>query len=228
MKFIKKNLKWITIVFFFFLFIGIGALKYFLNRNATVPVVEEPIVQEEKEEEIKEEVIATVFIDVKGAVVNPGVYEVEEGKKVIDAIHLAGGFTEQADTSLVNLAKKVTNEMVIIIYTQEEVKKAQEKDSIAKVVDNQCICPTVKNDACLNTEEKKENSKKTETLGEKVNINTASLEELQALPSIGEAKAKAIITYREEVGLFQQIEDIKEVTGIGDALYEKIKEHITV
>lgn len=228
MKFIKKNLKWITISFTFFFLIGMFLLKYSLEKHASIPVEEEPPLQEKEEEETTAPVLATVFVDIKGAVTNPGVYEIEEDKKVIDVIYLAGGFTETADTSLINLAKKVTNEMVIIIYTQEEVSQAQKKDTIAKVVDQQCICPTIKNDACLNTEKEKETNSQPSLEKEKVNINTASFEELLTISGIGESKAQAIITYREEVELFQQIEDIKKVTGIGDALYEKIKEHITV
>lgn len=147
---------------------------------------------------------------------------------VIDVVQLAGGLTDQADTTLINLAKKVTNEMVIIIYTKDEVKKATEENNIAKIVDKQCICPEIKNDACINdnTKENETSSEATET--KKINLNTATLEELQTLSGIGESKAKAIIEYRETVGNFQKIEDLMEVSGIGEALYEKVKNDITV
>ena len=193
----------------------------------------ENIDTEEKEEEKESPVPANVYVDIKGAIKNPGVYEIEENKKVIDVVTLAGGLTDQADTSMVNLAKKVTNEMVIIIYTIEEVKKASTKDSIAKIVDKQCICPQISNDACLNQESTKtesttDNSTTNNTDNEKININNATLEDLQTLSGIGESKAKAIIEYREENGVFEKVEDIMEVPGIGESLYEKIKDNITV
>ena len=149
---------------------------------------------------------------------------------VIDAIGLAGGLTDQADTSLINLAKKVINEMVVIIYTLEEVKKATEVDAIAKVIDNKCVCPEIKNDACLTKEENQNinSDEASTTTNDKINLNTATLEELQTLPGIGESKAQAIIDYRVEHGDFEKIEDLQEVSGIGEALYEKVKDYITV
>ncbi len=236
MKIIKKNLKVITILVILVFIIGAFVLKYSLKRQATPKSVELEVVEEEVVEE-KEEVVPTlVYVDLKGAVVAPGVYEIEEGKKVIDAINLAGGLAENADTSLINLAKKVTNEMVVIIYTTEEVKKATETDAIARVIDNQCVCPSIKNDGCLQQESSSNNSDTSENTNStsqnqengKVNINTATLEELQQLSGIGESKAQAIIDYRSEHGNFEKIEDLLEVSGIGEALYEKIKDNITV
>lgn len=233
MKFIKKNLKWITIAAIILLVITMLSLKFFLIKKSKQIEAEEVSVLEKEleppESEPLETTIANVYVDIKGAVALPGVYEIEENKKVIDVVNLAGGFTEQADTSLVNLAKKVENEMVIIIYTSEEVKKATAEDSIAKVVDKQCICPEVKNDACIKSNTQSSSTSSTnETNTQKVNLNTATLEELQALSGIGESKAKAIIEYREKNGLFQTIEELMEVSGIGEALYEKVKNDIAV
>ena len=142
---------------------------------------------------------------------------------------------------MINLAKKVTNEMVIIIYTKDEVKKWTEPNQIVKYVDKQCVCPNIKNDACLKTEtnntnnttaQTKQKEEKTNnssnTIAEKININTATLEELQKLNGIGENKAKLIIEYRNEKGNFKKVEELKEVPGIGDSIYEKIKDSITV
>lgn len=231
MKIIKKNLLWVTIGI---LLIGVCCLfflKWSLLENKKIELdLEEPLLEEkeEKQEEKKEteeqEEIKKVFVDMKGAVQNPGVYEIEEGKKVIDVVGLAGGFTDSANTSLINLAKQVKNEMVIIIYTNEEVKQAMEEQTIEKVVDNQCICPQIKNDACLIKEEQE----KIDNSQGQVNLNTASLEELQTLPGIGESKAQAIIEYRSKVGLFKTIEELKEVSGIGEALFEKVKDYITI
>lgn len=241
MKFIKKNLKWITIIFVIVLIIILIGLKIFLlkkdrKEDEIIKIKEQ---QEEtifKEEEI--EIIKKISVDIKGAVALPGVYEIEEDKRVIDVVNLAGGFTEEADTSLINLAKQVKSEMVIIIYTKEEVKKAIEKNEIVKIIDNECVCPEVKNDACINnntndknktnnkeTTKDKENNNQTNT---KINLNTATLEELKTLSGIGNSKAQAIIDYRDEKGGFKTIEELIEVPGIGQSTYDEIKDNITV
>lgn len=239
MRFVKKNLKWITILIVVVLVVGLGGLKYVLLKNEKYDMVEEELVikdnLDEKEEEIKDiEVIESFYVDIKGAVFHPGVYEVVSGQKVIDVVNLAGGFTDEADTSLINLAKEVSSEMVIIIYTVDEVKEALAGNDIFKIVDNSCVCPDIKNDACIytdvtsNTGENGTNSNSGTSYAGKVNLNTATAEELESLPGIGASKAQAIIKYREEVGAFSKIEDLMEVTGIGEALYEKVKEYITV
>lgn len=238
MKHIKKYLKVISILILFVLIIGGVYLKYNLNKNKKEikPTIEKDVLTETPKEEV-EKIIEKVNVDIKGAVKKPGVYEIEENKKVIDVITIAGGLTDNADTSMINLAKKVKNEMVVIIYTKEEVKEATKPNQIIKYVDKECICPQIKNDGCLNTL-KENNTDKTDTTKkeevvqesnkEKININTATLEELQTLTGIGESKAKAIIAYREEKGGFKNIEELKEITGIGEALYEKIKDSITI
>lgn len=190
----------------------------------------ENLEQIKPQEEVTE--ISKVYVDIKGAIKNPGVYEIEDTKKVIDVVNLAGGFTESADTSLVNLAKKVTDEMVVIIYTKKQIEEAKKKETVSTSINNSCICPKITNDACLNNSKEKtkdtSNSTNTNNQTEKININTANLEQLQTLTGIGESKAKAIISYREENGKFEKIEDLKEVTGIGESIYEKIKNDITV
>ena len=172
--------------------------------------------ENEKDDEEKEEVNDNkkVIVDIKGSVVNPGVYEVDRTSRVMDVISLAGGLLEDADTSLINLAKVVSDEMTIIIYSKEEVSSDKEECL--------CDCPLINNDACI----KEEDTKVEED--NYVNINTCSKEELMSINGIGEAKAKAIIDYREKNGNFNTIEDIRNVSGIGDALFEKIKAYITV
>ena len=161
-------------------------------------------------------------IDIKGAVKNPGVYTTNCSDNVSDVIRLAGGLTEEADTSITNLAKKISNEMVIIIYTKEEVKNSNVVDTVVKVVEQECVCPNIQNDGCIN-------DKIHDTIGgnKLININTASVEELKKIPGIGESKAKAIVEYRNIHGEFKTIDDIKNVNGIGNNLYETIKEYIT-
>lgn len=176
--------------------------------------------EEKKEEELpieeKKKEVSTVIVDIKGNVNNPGVYEVENGKRVNDVINMAGGLTETADTSNINLAKIVTDEMTIVIYSKEEVLEKYKSEVCI------CDCPYITNDACINESSNEDN---TSSL---VNINTASIEELMTLQGLGEAKAKSIIEYRTKNGNFTSIDSIKEVSGIGEAIFEKIKDYITV
>lgn len=231
----KKNLKWVILTFFI---IGIVFL-FFLNnysksakKETSKEEPEELIFKEEKEETNKKDnQKENVFVDIKGAIANPGVYELEQNKKVIDVVNLAGGFLENANTQTINLAKKVTNEMVIIIYTNEEIKLAMAEEKTAKVIDNTCVCPVLKNDACINKNETKKDkatSNEQETIIEPININTATVSDFDKLPGIGASKAESIVQYREKNGPFEKIEDLKEISGIGDALFEKIKDYITI
>lgn len=150
-----------------------------------------------------------------------------EGDRVIDVIEKAGGLTQIADTTVINLSKKVSDEMVIIIYSVAEVTnyqktKEKEEQTLKICTDNE---KEIKNDACINS---KEESKKDSSSPGKININSATKEELMTISGIGEAKAESIIKYRNEHGNFQKIEEIKEVNGIGDGVFAKIKENITI
>lgn len=164
---------------------------------------------------------STVFVDIKGAVKNPGVYEVSSNSRIIDVIKKAGNLKKNADTSIINLSKKVKDEMYIIIYTKEELSDYKEKilpsSKIVKEVEEKIICPDTDNDGCINNS----------SSSYKININNASLSELSSLTGIGEGKAKKIIEYREK-NKFENIEDIKNVPGIGNSLYEKIKDNIEI
>lgn len=161
-------------------------------------------------------------VDIKGAINKPGIYTVECNKYINDIIIMAEGLTKNADTSSINLAKRITDEMVIIIYTKEEINNFKVKEDINKEIDNSCICPTIKNDAKISLDD----TSKNET-AKLININKATIEELKSLPGIGNAKAQAIIDYRTNFGPFKTINDIKNVSGIGAKLYEEIKVFIT-
>lgn len=149
------------------------------------------------------------YVDVKGEVKNPGVYFVSEGMLVIDAINLAGGLTKKACTDDINLSMKLTNEMVIYINNKNSFT------TTTKV--------TELNDAKVN----KSTNVKEEKTNVLININTASKEELMSISGIGESKANSIIEYRKE-NTFKNIEDVKNVSGIGDKFFEQIKNYITV
>lgn len=223
MKTIRKIIYPLTIILLVFVIICIFYIKNNLNKNKYNDIeVVNNIVKEESEET---EEITMYHVDIKGAVKNPGVYELNSNLTINDAINLAGGLTKEADTSVTNLAKKITDEMVIIIYTKEEVKNSNVVDTVIKLVEQECICPNIQNDGCLNTEIKDNISNK-ENNG-LININTASEEELQTIDGIGEGKAKSIVEYRNNNGNFKSIEELKNVEGIGDKLYETIKVYIT-
>ncbi len=145
---------------------------------------------------------STVVVDVKGQVVSPGVYTLSYESRVIDAIKVAGGLLPNADGRALNLASKLTDEMVIYVPEIGEIPAIIDQNSIHT------------------TETSKESSL--------VNINTADETQLMTLVGIGPSKAKSILSYRDEHGQFIAIEDLKEVTGIGDRTFENIKDFITV
>lgn len=238
---IKKYSIYILIFIIICLVIVIG----FIYGENTTKKVEQPLIEEK--DEIVEEEKSTYIVDIKGEVKNPGVYEIEENKRIMDVIKMAGGLTKEADTNYINLSKKIKDEMVIIIYSKKEIeeyKKGLEEENIKEVIkyeiiEKECVCPNTLNDACIeetekiekveedsSTDNKEIESDKT-TENELVNINTATIQQLQTLSGVGESKAKSIIEYREE-NKFTKIEDIKNVSGIGDSLFEKIKDYITI
>lgn len=221
--YLKKYWKYLlTLILVLFLFV---IISYFKEKNDEISTKS---IKKLSNVSKKTSNLKTLFVDVKGAVNAPGVYELEDGKRVIDAINLAGGFSDKADTINVNLSKRLTDEMFIVIYTKQEIynyKKSNETSNI-NCASFECVCPDVKNDACIEKNLKAENNKK--EANNKVSINNATKEDLMSLTGIGESKANAIINYRNENGLFKQIEDIKNVSGIGDSVFEKIKNNITL
>ena len=202
-----------TIIILCTIIVVLGGIIFILYKNNSSS--KEEIVDIFKEpEEIKEEESNSkkVIVDIKGMINNPGVYEVDSNLRVNDVIELAGGLKEGADTSNINLAKLVSDEMTIIIYSTEEVLEKFKQEVCI------CNCPYIQNDACIN-------SNNDDNL---ININTAGIEELTTLTGIGDVKAEAIIKYRSEVGKFKTKEELLNVEGIGEALFEKIKDNITV
>jgi len=172
----------------------------------------------------KEKEVEKIKVDIKGMVINPGVYEIEKSSRVIDIINLAGGLIEGADTDSINLSKIVSDEDVIIIYSNDDYNKI--KEVYDKKID---YCHSDDNDSCVedvvSINNKDDNANNGNSI---ININEASIDELTTLPSIGEAKAKKIIEYRQINGEFNSIEEIKNISGIGDNIFEKIKDYIKV
>ena len=146
------------------------------------------------------------FVDIKGAVVTPGVYQVPPGSRVQDIVGLAGGLREDAATAYVNLAAKVEDQQ--LIYVMTEVEATQSDTPLPATAP-----------ATGNTPDQSE---------AKVNINTADASLLQTLSGIGIKKAEAIIAYREEHGPFASVDDLQEVSGIGEKTVEKLRASITI
>ena len=145
---------------------------------------------------------ACVYVYVCGSVVTPGVYELEQGSRVCDALEAAGGFSEGADENRINLAAGVRDgEMIFFPMVGEEIP-----------------------DAAAGYAYGMEGSAE----GGLININTADVTLLCTLPGIGESKAKAIIRYREEHGAFRDITEIRNVSGIGENLYRDIADLICI
>lgn len=200
----------------------------YLVHASSVPEEKEEIPIVKQESEVKQEPVLSeekVLVDVKGAVVSPGVYQLSVGCSVQDAIYMAGGLLDNSNTSTINLSKRVFDEMVIIVYTNEQINEYKKDPEVVTeyvYIEIPCECPDDMNNACIT--EKVEES----TNSNLISINTATKEQLMSLSGIGESKANAIITYRDKNGSFKTIEDIMNVSGIGESAFEKIKNQITI
>ncbi len=170
---------------------------------------EEQQLEKEESSKKKEPSPEKLVVDIKGAVKNPGVYGVTSDMRLIDAINLAGGFTGEADQSQMNLALRLTDQLMIYVPKNGE-----------ELTMEQSLKQPVKSGEKVNEE--------LASKGLKVNLNTASVAELQTLAGVGLKKAEDIIRYREENGSFQQIEELTKVSGIGEKTYEALKEQLTV
>lgn len=210
----------------------IAGLSFVYIRNTNKELKESEVydleVEEKKTNNLDiEEAIKYITVDIKGEVKSPGVYKIEEGKRVVDAINASGGLTKKAVTKYINLSKVLKDEDVIIINNISELEKIEDKKNIEEIkINNKSNISVKESDVITNDKSDivKENDSNKNTI---VNINTCTLEELLSINGIGESKAKSIIEYRENVGLFTSKEDIMKVSGIGESLYDKIKDYIT-
>lgn len=201
--FFRQNVKSIILAFVCSLVVIIGGLFYF-NQSKTEDYSginfsntnsNETINKDEKAEDKHDE---KIFVDVKGAVKHPGVFETTKDKRVKDLIEEAGGLLDDADTSTLNLSQKVKDQMVIYVLKHGEKPKQISDGSTSS------------------------------SNGDVININTANKEQLMKISGVGKTKAEAIISYREKNGDFKKKEDITKVRGIGKATFEKIKDKIEV
>ena len=200
--FFRQNVKSVILAFVCSLVLIIGGLFYF-NKNKTEDysgvsfsnISNETNNKDEKAEDKHDE---KIFVDVKGAVKHPGVFETTKDKRIKDLIEEAGGLLDDADTSTLNLSQRVKDQMVIYVLKHGEKPKQISDGSTSS------------------------------TNGDVININTANKEQLMKISGVGKTKAEAIISYREKNGDFKKKEDITKVHGIGKATFEKIKDKIEV
>lgn len=239
---IKENINIIIITTLGLTLIILTIINVIPNKkqNTQEIIEQEPLQTEQIIEEIEvEQTIKKIKVDIKGEVNKPGVYELNEGDRVIEAINKSGGLTKKADTSLINLSKNLKDEMVIVIYNKDTINdlKTQETktETIIEYIEKECVCNDPINDACIENDEKKEDlneetNEKIESNKEnkKISLNQATIEELKTLTGIGEEKAKAIIEYRKTNGNFKTIEEIMNIKGIGESTFEKFKHQITI
>lgn len=176
-----------------------------MDKTADVLIEKEEAINLEEAstpEPIREDEVAIIYAHICGEVVAPGVYELQDQSRVIDLIRAAGGLTNKAASNYVNQAEKVMDGQKVYIPSMKETETATGLfDPETGMVDEG------------NT---------------KVNINSADLNILMTLPGIGESKAKSILQYREEKGVFKSIEEIKNIEGIKDGVFSKIKDLIRV
>ena len=214
MKYINKKQKILLIIIISIITLGIIYYSQIVKTTEEFDIEEQNLeIVENKTEEKTEDIdqVAKIIVHVSGAVKQEGIVELEENSRVADAIELAGGVREDAYMKDVNLAELLEDGMKIYIPSKEEVENQKESGNYVGNTNTSNKNTTDKND-----------------LNSKVNINTATKEELDTLPGIGESTANKIINYREENGKFKSIEEIKEVSGMGDSKFEQIKDLIEI
>nr|WP_315019686.1 helix-hairpin-helix domain-containing protein [uncultured Aminipila sp.] len=160
-----------------------------------------------------------IYVDITGAVEKPYVYQIEEGARVYEVIELAGGLKDDADISNLNLAQIVKDEDKITVFTKEQISNGTAEQPI------QNNKSSVVTNADKNYNLRNQLDSDSERL---ININTATSAELQTITGIGPSTSEKIISYREEHGQFKKIEEIMNVSGIGEKTFAKFKSKITV
>ena len=235
-SFLKKYVLLIVVFLFSLISLGFSLYNFYSLKVADFEKIanvtnQELISEDEKQNQSSEETKTAkdiseekYYVDIKGYVKKPGVYKVNKDAIVNDCLNLAGGLLKNADTTTINLSKPVSAAMVIYVPKKNEVvKSTTDKTTTATTeIPNNAAIPDNNPDSSNDSN----SSNEVPTL--KINLNTATKEELTKLSGIGEAKAQDIIDYRNTSGPFKSIDEIKNISGIGDALFAKIKDNITI
>ena len=209
MEILNKKQKIIVVVLIIIMCIVIGYYIISKTEKYDYSDIEKISNIIEEDREVDDNIIENkIVIHITGEVEEEGVIELEKGARISDAIEEAGGTTEEADLSNVNLAYSLSDGQKV------KIPNINEKDEEIIVVEEKAG-----DNIIIEGNKSKE---------EKININKAAQTEIETLPGIGPSTALKIITYRNEHGKFKNIEDIKNVSGIGDSKFENIKEYICV
>ncbi len=212
------------ILVFCLLFLAAFTIAFFKLNNEETEVEDNLVINNEiTTKEIAKQDEVKLYFDIKGSVKKPGVYEFTLGDKIIDAINKAGGLTKTATTNNLNLSKKLTNEMVIYVFSKNELTTTKALEPVSNA--SECKCETIEVNNCV---DKNTTNESTNNETSKININTDNKERLMTISGIGSSKADAIIEYRTKNGNFKTTEDIMNVSGISKTIYDKIKDTITV
>ena len=211
-----------------FMVLNIGKVKEFeekettgnIEKNITVSEENRENKENEGNEEDKKENISSatgIYVHIDGYVNNPGVYQIKENERINVLIEKAGGLKNGYSIKNINLAAKLSDGDKVYIPSIEEEKSLgnQNNNNVNTVVKHTNNGNNLNNNVSI-------------TKNNKININTANVSELKQITGIGESTANKIIDYRQNVGKFKKIEDIKEVKGIGDSKFESLKNKITI
>ena len=213
----KENKKLVIVIIVVLLLTGLFCYFRFREpENVDVFQPEDGIVTKESTNTVEEaEEEEMIIVHVSGEVKEPGIVKLKEGERIADAIEKAGGATDDADLSKLNLAYVLEDGVKV------RIPKKNEGENVGEYVSEESGEEVIQ-EGSIEAEES------TQTTSKVVNINKANQEELMTLPGIGESTAQKIIDYRKENGKFQTIEDIKNVSGIGDSKFNQIKSLIKV
>ncbi len=220
---LNKKQKIILIIVAIIVMVGIGYYMYVKdnvnveNDKENLEIEQQKIDNNENNVDSNKNDNLNIIVHISGAVNKEGVIELKENSRIADAIEKAGGLKDNACMDEINLAYKLEDGMKIHIPTIEEQKNENIKEESNNYIEKNNIVGDT------NTNSNKQSKQTT-----KVNINKATQTELEALPGIGPSIALKIVNYRKENGKFKSIEDLKQVNGIGDSKFNKIKNLITI
>ena len=215
----------IIIAFLYYIYTKEDNMVISTEETAEKNLVGNTVENLEENEETTKENTNKIIVHVSGAVNKEGIVELEENSRISDAISKAEGLKENADTKKINLAYKLEDGMKIYIPTIEESMNQNEQNQNESLMDQTSQYITSSSEIIQDGQTNGTSETKT---NEKININTATQTELETLPGIGPSTSLKIVNYRKENGKFKTIEDIKEVSGIGEVKYENIKDLICV
>lgn len=194
------------------IFVAIGIIYFINNKNQTnnIELDENILVSNQDTNQTSQDTEEIVIVHITGSVKNPGIVKLKEGSRIEDAIEAAGGLTENADISNVNLA------YVLDDGTKIKIPNVDDED-----IGDEDVLSKDSGEGIIQEDEKTTNTNT-------VNINKATENELSTLPGIGNSLATRIVEYRKQNGNFKTIEDIKNVSGIGESKFANIKDFISI